>query len=60
MAIRALFRARDSSLNKQCRRIAARFDKLAANHLAFIKLASIRVSGCALVTTRPSKGAFAI
>ena len=28
---------------KQCRRIAARCDKLAANYLAFIKLASIRV-----------------
>jgi transposase len=28
---------------KQCRRIATRYDKLAANHLAFIKLASIRI-----------------
>jgi transposase len=28
---------------KQCRRIATRYDKLAANYLAFIKLASIRV-----------------
>jgi transposase len=28
---------------KQCRRIAARYDKLAANYLAFIKLASIRL-----------------
>jgi transposase len=28
---------------KQCRRIATRFDKLAANYLAFIKLASIRI-----------------
>ncbi len=28
---------------KQCRRIAARYDKLAANHPAFIKLASIRL-----------------
>ena len=27
---------------KQCRRIATRYDKLAANYLAFIKLASIR------------------
>ena len=26
---------------KQCRRIATRYDKLAANYLAFIKLASI-------------------
>ena len=26
---------------KQCRRIASRYDKLAANYLAFIKLASI-------------------
>jgi hypothetical protein len=28
---------------KQCRRIAARYDKLAANFLALIKLASIRI-----------------
>jgi len=28
---------------KQCRRIATRFDKLAANYLAFVKLASIRL-----------------
>ena len=28
---------------KQCRRIANRYDKLAANHLAFIKRASIRI-----------------
>jgi transposase len=28
---------------KQCRRVAARYDKLAANYLAFIKLAAIRI-----------------
>jgi transposase len=28
---------------KQCRRVAARYDKLAANYLAFIGLASIRI-----------------
>jgi transposase len=28
---------------KQCRRVATRYDKLAAKHLAFIKLASIRI-----------------
>jgi hypothetical protein len=28
---------------KQCRRVATRYGKLAANHLAFIKLASIRI-----------------
>ena len=28
---------------KQCRRIATQYDKLAANYLAFIKLASIRI-----------------
>jgi transposase len=27
---------------KQCRRVATRYDKLAANYLAFIQLASIR------------------
>jgi transposase len=27
---------------KQCRRVATRYDKLATNYLAFIKLASIR------------------
>jgi transposase len=28
---------------KQCRRVATRYDKLGANYLAFIKLASIRI-----------------
>ena len=28
---------------KQCRRIATRYDKLAADYLAFVKLASIRL-----------------
>jgi transposase len=28
---------------KQCRCVATRYDKLAANHLAFVKLASIRI-----------------
>ena len=28
---------------KQCRRVATRYDKLAANYLAFIHLASIRL-----------------
>jgi transposase len=28
---------------KQCRRVATRYDKLAANYLAFIKLESIRI-----------------
>ena len=28
---------------KQCRRIATRYDKFAANYLAFIKFASIRI-----------------
>ena len=28
---------------KQCRRVATRYDKLAATYLAFIKLASIRI-----------------
>ena len=28
---------------KQCRRVATRYDKLAAIYLAFIKLASIRI-----------------
>jgi transposase len=28
---------------KQCRRVATRYDKLAANYLAFIKLAAIRI-----------------
>jgi transposase len=43
-----LYRARnlvERSFNriKQCRRIATRYDKLAANYLAFIQLASIRL-----------------
>jgi transposase len=28
---------------KHCRRVAARYDKLAANYLAFVQLASIRL-----------------
>jgi transposase len=28
---------------KQCRGVATRYDKLAANYLAFVKLASIRI-----------------
>jgi transposase len=28
---------------KQCRRVATRYDKLAANYLAFVKLASSRI-----------------
>ena len=32
---------------KQCQRIAIRYDRLAANYLAFIKLAFIRVLLCA-------------
>jgi transposase len=28
---------------KQCRRVATRYDKLAANYLAFVKLTSIRI-----------------
>jgi len=28
---------------KQCRRVATRYDKLEANYLAFVKLASIRI-----------------
>jgi transposase len=43
---RRLFRKRnrkDFNKIKQCRRVAPRYDKLAANYLAFVKLASIRV-----------------
>jgi transposase len=29
--------------DKQCRRVATRYDKLAANYLAFAQLASIRL-----------------
>ncbi len=39
---------------KQCRRVATRYDKLAANYLAFIQLASIAY-GCALMSPRPSR-----
>ena len=30
-------------LAKQCRRVATRYDKLAANYLVFVQLASIRL-----------------
>ena len=32
---------------KHCRRVATRYDKLAANYLAFVQLASIRLWLCA-------------
>ena len=38
---------------KQCRRVATRYDKLSANYLAFIKLASIRIWLRANESTRP-------
>ena len=43
-----LYRARNRaerffSRIKQCRRVATRYDKLAANYLAFLQLASIRI-----------------
>lgn len=45
--LQSLYRARnlvERFFNKmQCRRVATRYDKLAANYLAFIKLASIRL-----------------
>ena len=40
---------------KQCRRVATRYDKLAANYLAFVQLASIRLCGCALMSPRPKR-----
>ena len=39
---------------KQCRRIATRCDKLAANYLAFVQLASIRLWLAAANEPRPS------
>ena len=52
-----LYRARDLDERffnniKQCRRVATRYDGLAANDLAFIQLASIRY-GCASTSPRP-------
>jgi transposase len=38
---------------KQCRRVATRYDKLAANYLAFIKLAAIRIWLRAYESTPP-------
>jgi transposase len=43
-----LYRARNAierffNRIKQCRRVATRYDKLAANYLAFVQLASIRL-----------------
>ena len=39
---------------KQCRRVATRYDKLAANYLAFIQLGQSDY-GCVLMSPRPSK-----
>jgi transposase len=38
---------------KQCRRVVTRYDKLAANYLAFIQLASIRLSPAATDESTP-------
>ena len=48
ICFRALYRARNLierffNKIKQCRRVATRYDKHAANYLAFVKLASIRI-----------------
>jgi len=40
---RALRTLRFFNKIKQCRRVATRYDKVAANYLAFIQLASIRL-----------------
>ena len=42
---------------KHCRRVATRYDKLAANYLAFVQLASIRL-GSGLMSPRPSSFAW--
>jgi transposase len=44
-AASVLLRPDDGFFNKikHCRRIATRYDKLAANYLAFVELASIRL-----------------
>src|SRR5271156_4121974 len=62
--IRYLYRARNLverffNKIKQCRRVATRYDKLAANYLAFIQLASIRC-GCALMSPRPNRRTYGI
>src|SRR5262249_58957716 len=44
---------RDEHAVKHCRRVATRYDKLAANYLAFVQLASISMWLRALVSTRP-------
>jgi transposase len=41
--VRATWIERFFNKIKQCRRVATRYDKLAANYLAFVKLASIRI-----------------
>src|ERR1700730_10729727 len=48
---------------KHCRRVATRYDKLAANYLAFVQLASIRLwlrvnesTSCQQDLTRPARG----
>ena len=41
--VRAIWWRRFFNRIKHCRRIATRYDKLAANYLAFVQLASIRL-----------------
>jgi hypothetical protein len=38
---------------RQCRRVATRYDKLAANYLAFIQLASKRYGRARFTSSRP-------
>jgi transposase len=42
-AIKSMLPKRFFNRIKQCRRVATRYDKLAANYLAFVQLASIRL-----------------
>ena len=44
---------------KQCRRVATRYDKLAANYLAFVKLASSEF-GCVLMSPHPSSQVYLV
>lgn len=44
---------------KRCRRVAARYDRLAANYLAFVQLAAIRLRLRLNESPRPYRGAHA-
>jgi transposase len=46
VAIKPMLPNKPRGIPRECRRVATRYDRLAANYLAFVQLASIRLWLC--------------